>query len=247
MDAAQLRYCLVVLVVLMGVGAAVSNLKTPPTPASEPAPIADADEQPAAVLQVAADDLPPRQAAPAVSRLSGEIDSASRGAASTESADMPSRPPVSIPNRDAEIAATPRPNTEQPRRHRIADGDDLASISLRYYGTRAYAAAIYEANAALLNSRDLLPIGEPLTIPPRPGLQSFEKESPAIVVETEITASTHASVVAQPSPSPFEASPPTIESGPFPADPFQGDLADLSDGPAARRRSRLEPLVPRGD
>jgi hypothetical protein len=51
-------------------------------------------------------------------------------------------------------------------RHRVADGDSLASLAQRYLGDRNRYAEIFHANRHLLASPDILPIGVILTIPP---------------------------------------------------------------------------------
>ncbi len=48
----------------------------------------------------------------------------------------------------------------------IRDGDDLASISSRFYGHPAAAAALWTANRDLIPNPDLLPIGAEIRLPP---------------------------------------------------------------------------------
>lgn len=50
--------------------------------------------------------------------------------------------------------------------YRVRDGDDLTAIAIRFYGTPAAAAAIWEANRGLLRDPGLLPIGADLALPP---------------------------------------------------------------------------------
>jgi nucleoid-associated protein YgaU len=52
-----------------------------------------------------------------------------------------------------------------PRTHVIVDGDTLASLSKRYFGTPERAMEIFEANKNFLNDPHLLPIGVEVKIP----------------------------------------------------------------------------------
>ncbi len=59
----------------------------------------------------------------------------------------------------------------------IRDGDDLASISARFYGHPAAAAALWAANRDLIPNPDLLPIGAEIRLPPPwavPGIASSQ-------------------------------------------------------------------------
>jgi nucleoid-associated protein YgaU len=51
-------------------------------------------------------------------------------------------------------------------RHKIIDGDTLASLAQRYLGSKDRYLEIFEANRDVLHSPDLLPIGVQLKIPP---------------------------------------------------------------------------------
>ena len=53
------------------------------------------------------------------------------------------------------------------RVHRIADGDDLASLAERYLGDAGRAGEIYDANRHVLVDPEVLPIGIELAIPAR--------------------------------------------------------------------------------
>jgi hypothetical protein len=57
------------------------------------------------------------------------------------------------------------PNYRQYVRHRVADGDSLASLAQRYLGDRNRYAEIFNANRHVLASPDILPIGVDLIIP----------------------------------------------------------------------------------
>jgi nucleoid-associated protein YgaU len=69
--------------------------------------------------------------------------------------------------------APPRPEPSKPKaerkvsfvHHRIADGDTLSSLALRYLGSSKRFSVIFEANRDRLQSPDLLPIGTELRIP----------------------------------------------------------------------------------
>lgn len=52
------------------------------------------------------------------------------------------------------------------RRHKVRDGDTLASLAEAYYGDAERYTAIYEANRAMLSNPDVLTIGTYLLIPP---------------------------------------------------------------------------------
>ena len=59
------------------------------------------------------------------------------------------------------------PEPEQPvRRHRIVDGDTLASIAQRYYNNDTQADSLFQANREVLKNPQVLPLGEWLLIPP---------------------------------------------------------------------------------
>jgi phage tail protein X len=47
----------------------------------------------------------------------------------------------------------------------VRDGDDLTAIAIRFYGTPAAAAAIWQANRGTLRDPGLLPIGVELLLP----------------------------------------------------------------------------------
>jgi phage tail protein X len=50
--------------------------------------------------------------------------------------------------------------------YRVRDGDDLTAIAIRFYGTPAAAAVIWQTNRGILRDPGLLPIGAVLTLPP---------------------------------------------------------------------------------
>jgi phage tail protein X len=76
---------------------------------------------------------------------------------------QPPAPPV--------MASPPEPPKPKAERkvsfalHRIADGDTLSSLALRYLGSSKRFSVIFEANRDRLQSPDLLPIGTELRIP----------------------------------------------------------------------------------
>ena len=57
---------------------------------------------------------------------------------------------------------------EPERRHRIVDGDTLASLAKRFYGDPALSQAIFDANRGVLEHPEVLPLGTELVIPPAP-------------------------------------------------------------------------------
>ena len=56
---------------------------------------------------------------------------------------------------------------DEPRRHKIVDGDTLPALAERYLGSAARANEIFDANRDVLPDPELLPIGAKLKIPPR--------------------------------------------------------------------------------
>jgi hypothetical protein len=56
---------------------------------------------------------------------------------------------------------------DEPRTHRVVDGDTLAALAERYLGSSVRAQDIYEANRDALCNPMLLPIGVELKLPPR--------------------------------------------------------------------------------
>ena len=57
------------------------------------------------------------------------------------------------------------PAEKSPRVHTIVDGDTLAALSARYYGSPHRAMEIFKANRDVLSDPELLPIGGELKIP----------------------------------------------------------------------------------
>ena len=76
------------------------------------------------------------------------------------------RPVVSGGGLQQPMPTERRKESRFPTTHRIRDGDTLESISRRFYGHPKGAAAIFQANRAVLARPDVLPIGARLTIPP---------------------------------------------------------------------------------
>jgi nucleoid-associated protein YgaU len=74
-----------------------------------------------------------------------------------------------IPAPPAQPAPTPTPAPTPPaagvRRHTVAKGDTLMSISQRYYGNRSRWKEIYAANRDVLPAENALKIGMQLKIP----------------------------------------------------------------------------------
>jgi nucleoid-associated protein YgaU len=56
---------------------------------------------------------------------------------------------------------------EEPRRHKIVDGDTLEALAKTYLDSAERAGEIFEANRKVLESPQVLPIGVELSIPPR--------------------------------------------------------------------------------
>jgi nucleoid-associated protein YgaU len=77
--------------------------------------------------------------------------------ATLPAATPPPQLPMNFPFRQTESQA--------PRRHRIADGDNLQSLAEEYLGSADRYEEIYDANRDVLSSPDLLPIGVEILIP----------------------------------------------------------------------------------
>jgi nucleoid-associated protein YgaU len=70
-----------------------------------------------------------------------------------------------------------------PRLHKIIDGDTLPALATRYLGDAERYLEIYEANRAVLDSPDVLPIGTELTIPRgRAGSPVAESSAPLVPI-----------------------------------------------------------------
>jgi nucleoid-associated protein YgaU len=77
---------------------------------------------------------------------------------------LPSREPID----GARDQAPPSPGGGQPERqtHRVAAGDTLSSIALRYYDSSASWRGIFAANRDILSNPNRLEVGMELVIPP---------------------------------------------------------------------------------
>jgi phage tail protein X len=114
-------------------------------------------------------------------------------------------PPPTAPPPTANLPPAPRPlqllqpgtrataKPDEPRTHRIVDGDTLAKIAERYWGNAALAEALWQANRDVLAAPDPLPLGVTLTIPVQPnGGQNTDRphveELPAPVKQPQAAA-----------------------------------------------------------
>lgn len=73
--------------------------------------------------------------------------------------------PVATNTTISVVATNIAPDAGKPRIHVVQKGDTLQSIAFRYYGARAAAEKIYQANRSTLPSRDHIKIGQQLVIP----------------------------------------------------------------------------------
>ncbi len=71
--------------------------------------------------------------------------------------------PTPVP---AVVAQSPAAAEPAPSTYVIRDGDDLATISARFYGHPGAAPALWAANRDLIPNPDLLPIGAAIRLPP---------------------------------------------------------------------------------
>ena len=162
MDSSQLRYCLVVFVILIGLGAAIAHRKPLGESAeTEPETVAEKRSPAENVFSVAAPPLldPQPSPPPATTKLSGGI--AAIPPLEEEGVESPAPSATSLGRVERPISVV----QERTRRHRVADGDTLESLALHYYGDAALAAALFEANRDLLKTPDLLPVGRAIDIP----------------------------------------------------------------------------------
>jgi nucleoid-associated protein YgaU len=118
----------------------------------------------------------------------------SLAAATPKAADGTSRKTAATADRTASSPSTSQPYTGQwplkeaaalpqkpLRRHRITDGDTLASLAQRYLGSADRANEIFELNRQALPSPELLPIGTEIKLPPRDVPHTPTKESSRLV------------------------------------------------------------------
>lgn len=74
-------------------------------------------------------------------------------------------PPAPVPVVAAAAAVEPGNDRVAARTHLVQRGDTLQSLALRYYGTRSGWEKIFQANRAILPSKDQLRVGQELVIP----------------------------------------------------------------------------------
>lgn len=73
----------------------------------------------------------------------------------------------------------PRPAvTGSPTRHRIASGDTLWELAVRYLGDGSRSDEIFRANRSILSSPDVLPVGKEIVIPARTTAASRRRVAP---------------------------------------------------------------------
>lgn len=85
--------------------------------------------------------------------------------------DEPDRPVARIPM-ETDRARSLLPREASEIRHRIIDGDSLPDLADQYLGDRQLYLELYEYNRDILDSPDLLPIGQEIRIPARVGPHS---------------------------------------------------------------------------
>ncbi len=177
----QRKLFVVAVVVVIGVAAALAFRKSP-TPESETPAVATSNS--AARVEPA---LPADKPAP-VSHLTGRIDppEQARDVRSQPSASYNDRPGFGLSTMppagagysslpaaggaasnsiSSSASAAPGEGFSELRRHKIADGDTLSGLAVRYLGSADRYREIYELNRETLANPDLLPIGTELKIP----------------------------------------------------------------------------------
>jgi nucleoid-associated protein YgaU len=118
----------------------------------------------------------------ATSKTGGGSNKASAPGTSSSSASSPPYTwPLPKPPAPAVPAAPPKPL----RRHRITDGDTLASLADRYLDSADRASEIYELNREVLPGPGLLPIGTEIKLPardaPRDATRTSANTNPPLV------------------------------------------------------------------
>ncbi len=181
-------------VLLGGIGLAMLFRRTPPRPSPKPT----SQDRLLLRQQDGAEEAGPAIADRLTARIESQEDSppppeASRRSIADHLGGDPGEPPPVLarsypPFSDDEAfsgaSSTPaeRPNAERSARaawtHKIVDGDTLRGLAERYLGDADRYLEIYEANAEVLPSPEVLPIGVELKIPPRGGARSGVHRGP---------------------------------------------------------------------
>lgn len=95
------------------------------------------------------------------SRLA-ELEAAAKPSPATGAVAVVVPPPPPPPAATNTVAAL---EPARPRTHKVAKGDTLSSLALKYYGSRAAWERIYLANKSSLPNKDQLRIGQELVLP----------------------------------------------------------------------------------
>jgi len=168
----------VAIVVAVGIGAGVLFRKSPETAQDEPAASGESSvvvnetttssEKPAPASHLVGRIDPAEQATPA------QVPVGPRGAANVGLAapaggfsTLPasSAPPPATANPSPAPAAGGGGTYSEVRRHKVADGDTLTGLAVKYLGSADRYREIYDLNREMLANPDLLPIGSELKIP----------------------------------------------------------------------------------
>lgn len=195
MSSSQLKYVVFVLIMLFGVGGALSQRKPVDPSASSPPPLTPPDlglalRTPAIEPGPSADPFARIQSLETNPYSTGsgkEGSSPNSGANSVATGELREPKPIQVANR--------RGPNDAPRFHRVADGDTLESLAARYLGNSDYANAIRAMNPNVFQSSDLLPIGAVLRIPEPGALEEssgepIQSESLAPLVRGDANAPT---------------------------------------------------------
>lgn len=89
-------------------------------------------------------------------------------------------PPADRLNADSDDGSSAERDA-RPITHVIADGDTLARLAERYFGSDCQQRILFELNRDILTSPDILPIGKSLKIPPRSSALHAAQSPPADV------------------------------------------------------------------
>jgi nucleoid-associated protein YgaU len=177
----QRKLFVVAIVVVVGVAGALLFRKAPTPEADKPA-VATGNsaaqikpalplEKPAPVSHLTGRIDPPEQALDVRSQPSSSFNDRAGFGLSTMPptgagySTLPSSNGAASSSIASSASAAPGAGFSELRRHRIADGDTLSGLAVRYLGSADRYREIYELNREALANPDLLPIGTELKIP----------------------------------------------------------------------------------
>jgi nucleoid-associated protein YgaU len=120
----------------------------------------------------------------------------------------------------APVAPAP---TSSPTRHRIASGDTLWDLAVRYLGDGSRSDEIYRANRSVLSSPDVLPVGKEIVIPAKtassvrrttPPPTALAQRPSIVTRRPTAVARRPTAATQQPAPARLQAPPVVLQSRP---------------------------------